>query len=214
TDSDGLQGTQTFKLTVLGNTAPVISSLAPVNLAESQSLVVNVSATDAEISRQNVTLAISGQPSFVTLSQTDNGKGVISINPQVGQAGTYTVTVTARDSGTRTEGGTFNDKAATPVTFQITVTSNVSIGVASYINKRLFISGAGFGTTPTVTVNGKTVPSSLILAGSTDNSITAKGNRSSLGLRKGSNTIQVTGKGGTKSNVFTLNLATNEEAGN
>jgi len=213
TDSDGLQGTQTFKLTVLGNTAPAIGSVSDAVVIEGNSQVVNITATDAEISRQTVTLSISGQPSFVTFSQTDNGKGVININPRVGDAGSYTVTVNARDNGNTTAGGAgFDVKSATPVTFRITVTPNVSISAASYAKKRLFIAGNGFGTTPTVTVNGKAVPSSLILAGSTTNSITAKGNKASLGLRKGSNTIQVTGTGGAKSNVYTLNLATDEEA--
>jgi hypothetical protein len=114
-----------------------------------------------------------------------------------GPVGTMNLTVTVTD----------NCGAATSRSLAVTIVPEVKITSVSYTQKILTINGSGFGTAPTVTANGVALPSTVIQSGTTDTKVSAKGNKKKLSLRKGANTIQVTGLGGQKSNVFTFNLA-------
>ena len=93
------------------------------------------------------------------------------------------------------------------MTFNVTVTSTVKIIAASYKQKRLFVSGENFGPNPTLIVNGVTVPANFIVPSPSPNSITAKADtKKKLGLRKGTNSIEVIGINGVKAAVYTLPL--------
>lgn len=82
----------------------------------------------------------------------------------------------------------------------------MQITSASYSKKLLSITGTGFGTSPTIIANGTSLPASVIQPGGTDISVTAKGGKKKLSLRKGENTIQVIGVGGVQSTAVTLTL--------
>lgn len=206
TDDLGLTSTASFALTVIANTSPVIGTVANVTMTEGETRTVAIKVTDPDITGlgQRITISLSG-PGFAIFNATGNGEGSILLEPRVAaDKGTYTITINARDNG-------IPEKTAAPVSFTVTVNPAVRITAASYAKKRLFISGVGFGTSPTVTVNGVALAASKIVPGSTDTSITAKGaNKKDLNLRKGSNTVQVTGTGGQRSNTFTVNLAAEE----
>jgi hypothetical protein len=90
--------------------------------------------------------------------------------------------------------------------FQVTVISKVTITSAFYANGSLFVSGVGFGTSPTVLINNAPVAVTYVVPGSTDTSLTVKGSRKKINLRKGTNTIQIIGAGGQKSNTLFLQL--------
>ncbi len=79
------------------NTAPTIDAVANQTVTEGNSTTVSVTADDPD--GDNVSLSVSG-PDFVTLSNGD-----LTIAPEPGDAGTYTVDVTADDGngGTATE---------------------------------------------------------------------------------------------------------------
>lgn len=199
TDDLGLSSTATFKLTVIVNSAPTVAAIANVTMVAGENREVQFTAQDIDAG-QALSFSVEG-PGFAVLRSTGANTGAIKLEPQVNNdAGTFTVRVVGRDNG-------IPSKSATQ-SFTVTVNPAVRVTGSSFASKRLFVSGLGFGTSPTVTVNGVALPASKLVPGSTDSSITAKGaNKKDLNLRKGSNTIQVTGVGGQKSNTFTLNLA-------
>jgi hypothetical protein len=86
-----------------GNTAPTIETISDQTVAEGGSTTVPVNASDAD--GDTVTLSLGQAPDFVTLSNGD-----LTVAPQDGDVGTYTVEVVA-DDGTN----------ATAESFQVTV---------------------------------------------------------------------------------------------
>jgi|GEM_PF-1553646 len=76
------------------NTAPTIDTIANQTVIEGNSTTVPVNADDPD--GDNVSLSVSG-PDFVTLSNDE-----LTIAPESGDAGTYTVDVTADDGTTTT----------------------------------------------------------------------------------------------------------------
>jgi len=102
-DGDGSDG---------GNAAPTIDPIADQTITEGESTTVPVSTDDAD--GDSVSLSVSG-PDFVTLDGD-----TITIAPESGDAGTYTVDVTADDGTT-----------ATTETFQLTVEEAASSGSGS-----------------------------------------------------------------------------------
>ncbi|HNB73728.1 MAG TPA: cadherin domain-containing protein, partial [Acidobacteriota bacterium] len=201
TNDLGLSVTASFKLTVVVNTAPSIGAIAAVSIAEGNTQTVNVSVTDPDRATLNQinTLSLSGAPGFAILSDNGNGTGTINLSPKTGDAGSYTITVRALDNGVPAKTG--------EVTFTVTVTSTVKIIAASFNKKQLFVSGENFGPNPTLIVNGVTVPANFIVPSPSPNSITAKAdNKKKLGLRKGTNSIEVIGINGVKAAVYTLPL--------
>ncbi|WP_440006077.1 malectin domain-containing carbohydrate-binding protein [Halomicrococcus sp. SG-WS-1] len=94
------------------NTAPTIDAIADQTVTEGDSTTVPVTASDAD--GDSVSLSVNG-PDFVSLSN-----GELTIAPQSGDAGTYTVEVVA-DDGTTT----------TTESFQLTVEEAASGGSGS-----------------------------------------------------------------------------------
>lgn len=203
TNDLGLSATASFKLTVIVNTAPVVSAIADVTVREKldlRTLQITTQDPDRTTLNQTLTLSMTNAPGFAILNDNGNGTGSITLSPQIGDAGTYRITVRALDNGIPAKTG--------EVSFNVTVTSTVEITAASFAKKRLFVAGSNFGPNPTLIVNGVTVPANLIVPTSAPNSITAKGNnKKQLGLRKGTNTLEVIGINGVKSAAYTLNLA-------
>lgn len=99
-------------------------------------------------------------------------------------------------------GNIFFDVSNADITLTTETVPTVEVTAASFRPKRLTVTGAGFGLAPVMIVNGVELPESLLLPGSTENQVTAKGGRKKLSLRKGANTIQIKGTGGQLSNVF------------
>ena len=93
-----LSDSQNFSLTVINtNQAPALSAIANQSVAENASLVISMSATDADA--DSLVFTSSGLPTFCSLTNNLNGTGSISCNPLAGDAGTYTTTVTVTDNG-------------------------------------------------------------------------------------------------------------------
>ncbi|WP_418285061.1 malectin domain-containing carbohydrate-binding protein [Halorubrum sp. DTA46] len=109
----GLTDTDTVNVTVQdaepANQAPTIEAVDDQAVTEGDTVTVNVSASDAD--GDDLTLSVDG-PDFVSLTDDGDGTGTVDIAPQSGDAGTYTVNVTA-DDGTTT----------TTESFQLTVES-------------------------------------------------------------------------------------------
>ncbi|WP_240137682.1 malectin domain-containing carbohydrate-binding protein [Salinigranum salinum] len=108
TDDAGATDTTTQTITVgdsTGNTAPSIDPIADQTVTEGSSTTVDVTASDAD--GDSLSLSLGQAPSFVSLTETGDGTGTVSIDPGTGDAGTYTVDVVA-DDGTTTTTESFN----------------------------------------------------------------------------------------------------------
>jgi hypothetical protein len=93
------------------NRVPALTAIPDVQIKNNQSATVNVTAVDD--ATDQVTLTVTGLPSFATFTDNGNGTGVISINPNAGTLGIFPgVTVTAKD----------NNDASSTVNFTIFVT--------------------------------------------------------------------------------------------
>ena len=133
-----LSDSQNFGLTVIDtNQAPVLALIANQSIAENTSLVISLSAADAD--GNNLAFSSAGLPTFCSLSDNLNGTGSISCNPLPGDAGTYTNTVTVTDNGTpvladsRSFTLTVTDTNQAPVLTTITnqsVAENTSLVIA------------------------------------------------------------------------------------
>jgi hypothetical protein len=99
TDDDGATATDTVGVTAqdtdTANTPPTIDAISDQTVIGGESVNVSVSASDDD--GDSVSLSLSQSPGFVTLAN-----GEITIAPQSGDAGTYTVEVTADDGTTTT----------------------------------------------------------------------------------------------------------------
>ncbi|MFC5368856.1 malectin domain-containing carbohydrate-binding protein [Salinirubrum litoreum] len=104
-----------------GNTAPTVQSIADQTVTEGESATVGVSASDAD--GDALTLSKTSGPAFVTLTDDGDGTGSLDVAPQSGDAGTYTVEVTA-DDGTD----------ATTESFQLTVEAATGGTVVAAVN--------------------------------------------------------------------------------
>jgi len=82
---------------VATNTAPVIAPIANKTVMAGATLAVNVSATDPD--GNAIVLTASNFPSFANFVDNGNGAGVVTISPNNGNVGTYTLMVTATDNG-------------------------------------------------------------------------------------------------------------------
>lgn len=93
------------------NRVPALTAIPDVQMKNNQSATVNITALDD--ATDQVTLTVTGLPSFATFTDNGNGTGVISINPNAGTLGIFPgVTVTAKD----------NNDASSTVNFTIFVT--------------------------------------------------------------------------------------------
>lgn len=130
------------------NVAPVLSAIADISMSVEDSVVVALSATDAN--GDVIELAATGLPSFATLSDNGNGTGTILLAPGLADAGVYTITVTATDSGVPA----LSDSEP----FVVTVSPNVVGGTVVY---RVNAGGPSVAGDPSWTVDSSSQPSSL-----------------------------------------------------
>ncbi|HNJ42636.1 MAG TPA: hypothetical protein PKZ53_19265, partial [Acidobacteriota bacterium] len=164
---------------------------------------------------QNVTWNVAGTTAdpvncaFVNIRlSTDGGLTYpITLAENTANDGTEPITVpNAETSQARIKieavGNIFFDVSNADITLTSGTVPAVEVTAASFQPKKLTVTGVGFGLTPIMIVNGVELPESLLLPGSTENQVTAKGGRKKLSLRKGANTIQIKGTGGQLSNVF------------
>lgn len=197
TGSSG-QITQSLILTVnvvTPNLPPSLQAIADVTITAGETRTVQVQASDPD-GNAGLQLLLVSAPSFVTLVDNGSGSGVITIAPSSTETQGGIVTVRAIDAG----------GLSAQTSFNITVQPlpKVSITNATYAKPILTITGSGFGSSGAVVrVNGTDVSSRI--TGTSDSTITLKGNKKKLSLRAGANQISVT-VGSTVSNTFTFNL--------
>lgn len=106
--TDGNNGSDTteFTLTVNNNYTPVISAISNVNLGESSTANVSITATDQD-GNAGLVWSLTNAPSFITLTDNGNGNGSLALAPGYTHAGVYTVTVTSTDVNGGSESATF-----------------------------------------------------------------------------------------------------------
>jgi hypothetical protein len=103
-DTYGGQHVVPFNITVNDNHSPVIVPPTSVSLKETNILVVNATATDADT--DVVTWSISNAPAF--MSYITNGNSVeLNFHPGVDDSGNYSVTLTATDPDGASDTETF-----------------------------------------------------------------------------------------------------------
>jgi hypothetical protein len=87
--------------------APVMTPISNVTMSNTQSVQVDVTATDDPT--DHLTLTASNLPSFATFVDNGNGTGVVTITPPTGLQGTYNgITVTATDMADSIRSTSFN----------------------------------------------------------------------------------------------------------
>ena len=124
-DSDG------FTLNVSSNTPPTLADITNQSMIEGEVLGIPLSASDAD--GDDLTFSQSGMPGFCTLTDNGNGTGSIDCSPQLGDAGTFPITVTVTDDGpvpaSDSDSFTLNVGANEPPTASnVTVSGTLSLG--------------------------------------------------------------------------------------
>lgn len=182
------------------NQPPALAAIGNQTVADGGTLTINVSAVDAD-SAVTLSLERPPTPSFVTLTDNGNGKGVITIAPPLGSQGSYAVRVRATDNG--------NPPLSDIKDFSLTVNPpGPNITNATYNGKALTITGSMLGgKNAKVSING-TDRSSKIKTPS-DTALTVKGKAKKLGIVAGNNTVQVFDASGRASNVVTFTAFSN-----
>ncbi len=194
TDTNGLVGRTSFNIILIGspNNAPTINSITDQTLQPNEVRNIAVSASDTD-SLTGLVLMLLSPPTYVSLTDTGNGMGVIRIAPTTSDVGAR-VTVQARDSGGLTAQTSFNVTIQTP-------SSNVVIENVLYVRPTLTITGKGFGTTTVdVNINGSNAAKATITSIQNDR-IVLKGTPKRLNVKKDSNVVTVTVNGAI-SNTF------------
>lgn len=92
-------------ITSSANTTPILNTIGNQSVVEQSSLNVNISASDLDGDVLSITA--SNLPNFATLTDNGDGTAVISLSPQIGDASTYTTTISVSD-GTETVTETFS----------------------------------------------------------------------------------------------------------
>ncbi len=97
-----------------GNNPPSISAIGDFTLVESNSQSVTATASDPD--GDVLTLTASGTPSFASFVDNNNGTGTFNFSPQLGDAGSYPISVSASDGngGTDTESFVLTVSSAPP----------------------------------------------------------------------------------------------------
>lgn len=157
-DNFGGSDTLTFTLTVNSNHNPTISEVTPVNLKETY--VSRFALTAEELDGETVTWELQDAPPFLSAVPSGNTLN-IQVKPLVQHAGTYDVTVIARDGN----GG--SDTEIIPITitdynptFNIWLNfaqNNGPLGTSPWINLRTNTSNPNSGTTPIQFTGGNNV---------------------------------------------------------
>jgi hypothetical protein len=103
TDSDSLSTRIDVEITVNAppsstNDSPILGAIGNLTVPEGELLDVAIAASDPN---PNDVLAFTqtGLPSFCSFTDNGDGTGSIACNPSLGDAGTYSVTVTVTDDG-------------------------------------------------------------------------------------------------------------------
>ncbi len=196
TGSSG-QITQSAAVTVnviTPNRAPSLQAIPDVTVRAGETRTVQVSASDPD-GNAGLRLSLVSAPSYVTLTDSGAGSGFVTIAPSATETQGGVVTVSVTDSGGLSAQGSFN------ITLQ--QLPGVSITNVTYAKPILTITGSGFRSNAVVRVNGTDVSGRV--TGTSDGTITLKGNKKKLNLKSGANQISVT-VGSTTSNAFTFNL--------
>jgi hypothetical protein len=117
--------------------APILGSIDDQQLREGESFRLVVSAIDPDGDR--VTFSASGLPGFCSLANSGGGAAVINCSTGAGDAGTYTVTVTARDDSVLLEESseTFNIVVIANSAPSLSNISNQSVAEGASINIEL-----------------------------------------------------------------------------
>ncbi|MBC7848757.1 MAG: fibronectin type III domain-containing protein [Chitinophagaceae bacterium] len=110
---DGNNGKDTtfFTMVVNDNTVPVLNNVTDRTIAEGATLVIPLTANDAE-GNANMVWTFENKPSFVTFTDNGNGSGSLTVQPGYSASGVYNMTVYADDGN-----GAWASR-----TFKITVT--------------------------------------------------------------------------------------------
>ena len=82
-----------------------MATINNVSVIENNTSVVNISATDSD--GDDLTITVINNPSFATFTDNGDGTAKLNVNPQTGDAGSYTVTVTVSD-GSNTDAKSFD----------------------------------------------------------------------------------------------------------
>ncbi len=130
---------------VVTNDPPVIAPITNRNMAAGTVLSVDVSATDPN--GNAIVLTASNLPSFANFVDNGNGTGVVTISPNNGNVGSYTLTMTATDNGVPSLSATRS--------FTVVVDPS-STGVVVY---RVNAGGALVSATPNWTADSDSAPS-------------------------------------------------------
>lgn len=94
-DAYGGKHTVEFNVIVNTNHSPVITPISPVIVKETNSVIINITAADAD--SDPITWDIQNAPAF--MSSAINGNAVeLNFQPDTNHAGTYNITLTATDS--------------------------------------------------------------------------------------------------------------------
>lgn len=193
-DTNGLVGRISFNIILIAspNNAPAINFIADQTLQPNEVRNITVSASDVD-GLTGLVLTLLSPPSYVLLTNTGNGTGVIRIAPTTSDIGAMVI-VQARDSGGLTAQTSFNITVQTP-------SPSVVIENVLYVKPALTITGKGFGiTTVDVNINGVNAAKATITSIQNDR-IVLKGTPKRLNIKKNANVITVTVNGAI-SNTF------------
>jgi hypothetical protein len=164
--SDRLVATASTTVTVedTSNTPPTIDAISDQTVTEGDSATVSVSASDDD--GDSVSLSLSQSPGFVGLSN-----GEITVAPESGDAGTYTVEVTA-DDGTDQTTESFQVTVEAPSTGDDVVFA-VNAGGSEYTatDGTTFVADANFDGGQTFTSGSAGTPSEPEIANTDDDQL-------------------------------------------
>lgn len=113
----------------LPNRAPVLETIAAVNMKTDSVLVINLAASDdaADI----ITLTATGLPAFATLNDNGDGTGTLTLAPTASHIGTYDITVIATDNNSLQSSRTFNVQVSDKSISAVLVNFNRTYPVAA-----------------------------------------------------------------------------------
>jgi hypothetical protein len=100
-----------------GNRPPVIDQVDDVEVVEGEELFGTITATDPDGDKITFDTVL---PDFCTFTDNGDGTGTLVFNPKVGNHGTYSIIVVARDDGTPPKGSV--------MTFTLTVKPQANAG--------------------------------------------------------------------------------------
>lgn len=83
-DNYGGASIKSFTITVNNNATPVIQAIENQQISQGTSLTINVNASD-EDGNDSLQLSLINHPDFATITDSGNGKGVITIKPDINE---------------------------------------------------------------------------------------------------------------------------------